>query len=577
MRDDRVDERFEAGLRDALRAELAGVRVGVGAAQVRGRIAARERSRRTTRLVLLAAALLAAAVALPAAGALLREISVTPPPGAAEPATVVAIEAASGDLVVSNAWPDGRLDEQWRLPGALERVREALDDPAATGLPADAVATVADDGSLAIGLPDGHVLWFAPRDGTTTLSGVFVSGEPGWVGWLDDGRLALVGRFVDLFDPLSGESWMARLPANVLPDWTRGSPQRLAMTGDGKVVAVQGDPATFQTTLGTLDLATDPATFTPGTPVSVQADTGLERRHGADGRYPGSWCQDGRLAMRCAGLGRQAEQSRAPAETWYAARADEALVDTVRTADGRGLLVVARSTATDRGRVIVAAAPGSWHQGFAFDAPAYDAASAEPVHLVGVAPDGQSAALLTPTGLVVGNLADGATSRLPAGTVFVGWPSEPDVATSGLATVSACDAATAGDAARVALSAAGITSPASAGAKPVVGDRGDADPYRRDEVAGSPPVIAEADGLLSLALPSGTCAEATIAEAVPVDGSPGGTSTELGAWLAGNGTIAGLLTIVAPPPGDWIVRVQLWLAGADREAILLYRVRVEAP
>lgn len=581
MRDERFDDRFELDLRAALRHELATAKVGVAAPQVRGRIAARERSRRSTRLVLLAVALLAALVAAPVVGALIRERSVTPPPGAAEPATVAAIDPTSGDVVLSRAWPDGRVEETTRYAGGLDRLREATEDPAASSLPGDAVATLAADGWLAIAL-DGDILWFAPADGITTSSGVYIGDDPGWVGWLDDGRLAVVGRFVDLFDPRTGVSSMASLPSEVLPDWTRGTPQRLVLAGATSVVALRGDSTTFQSTLGTLDLATDPASFTPGIPSSVRAVTGLEARYGADGRQPGSWCQDGRLAMRCAGIGSLAEQSTAPAQTWYAARADEGLAETVRTADGSGLLVVARSTAADRGRLIVGDAPGSWREGFAFDAPAYDVTSPDPgrsgnVYLVGVAPEGGSVVLRLPTGLLVSDLGTGETATLPAGTVFVGWPSEPDVATSGLATVSPCAAATARDAAAVALSAAGVTSPASAGAKPVVGERSDADPYRRDEVAGAPEVTAETDGLLSLALPRGVCAEATIADAVPVDASPGGTSTELGAWLAGNGTIAGLATVVAPPPGDWVVRVKLWLAGADGESILLYRVRTAGP
>jgi hypothetical protein len=276
-------------------------------------------------------------------------------------------------------------------------------------------------------------------------------------------------------------------------------------------------------------------------------------------------------------------QSIAPSSTWYVTTADEALDPTpARSADGAGLVAVVRSTTADEGRVLVLEAPGAWRETFAFDAPADDlssqeASSAGQAYLVGVAPGGGTAALWTPSHLVIGDLEAGAATALAPGTVFVGWPTAPIVATDRLAVVPACEAATPDDAASVALSAAGGTSPASAGALPVMGKRQDPDPFRLEEVASTAAVEADVDGILTLALPPGACAESTMSEAMPVDDGPGTTSVPLGAWSAGNGTISGLVPVVAPPAGEWIVRVTLWLDGADREAILLYRVSVTLP
>jgi hypothetical protein len=589
MRDEWLDTAFESELRAAMRLELATVRVGVAAPQVRGRIAARERGRRAMRLVLLAAGLAAALLGgLVLAGQLLAP----PPSGDAEPATVAAIDASTGDLVVSRAWPDERLEVLWRFPRAIDRVREATGDPNATQLPHGAVAVAGPDGWLAIALPGDDILYFRrPAAGATEFVSGAIGGDggAGSFGWTADGRIVTVGgnasaRLVaSFFDPATGVETSSPIPAGVVPDWTRGDTPRLTWTGDGRIVAERGDTTTFEGEIGSLDLSIEPPTFAPGLPASIRAHTGTELRYAADGSWPGSGCQDGNMLSRCAGLSDWTSQRSAPDSTWYVTRADEALDPApVRTADGTGLLAIARGIGADRGRLLVIDAPGSWREAFEVAAPAFDPGNIDSywngaTYPAGVAPDGRSVAVWTPSALVVGDLSTGEHVTLPAGTVFVGWPTAPVVETDRLATLAACESATPEDAAAVALSAAGIMSPASAGVQPVVGERQDTEPFRRDELADAPAVQAEVDGLLTLALPAGTCAEAAIIDAVRAGSAPGAATTSLGTWPAGSGTVGGLVPVAAPPAGDWVVRVRLWLDGADREAILLYHVTVPEP
>jgi hypothetical protein len=595
MRDEEFGDRFELDLRDALRHELAGIRVGVDGSQIRGRIAARGRTRRTTRLVVLVAAALAVAIAIPLVGRLVLTgplASPSPSPTApvapspeVEPATITAIDESSGDLVVSHAWPDGRLEEAARYAGALERVREATGDAAATGLPHDAVATAGLDGRLAIALPGGDVLYFMPPDGDAAVAGAIdADTAPAWFGWVPDGRLALLGTGVRLIDPVSGTETMSRLPAGrVGPDWTRGEVELLTWTGDGGIVAVREDPATSDDEVGLIDITVDRPTFVPGLPASVVAATGLETRYGSDGTYPGSWCQAGDLVLHCAGLSEHVSQRSAPAETWYVGRSSEALnPDTVRTADGSGLLVVARAMDAGRGRVIVVEAPGSWREAFAFDAPAYDTSDMEAylagqAYLVGVAPGGRSVALRTPTDLVVGDLQTGQKAVLAAGSIFTGWPSAPVVATDVLRAIPACEPPTPEALTMITLSDPAFASLASEGVRPVVSDRTDGDPWRVDGMTRAEPLVADPGWLLTLGLPHGVCVEAAKVEAVsPSD--PTAVPAELVTWPIDGGPRAGLLMLVAPERhGDWIVRAELTLTGADRDAILLYHVRTAAP
>lgn len=591
MRDTHVEDRFELDLRAALRHELATAKVGVAAPQIRGRITARDRSRRTTWLVLLAAALLVGLVAVPVVGALIVERPVTPP-GLAEPATVAALDPVTGDLVLSSAWPDGRIEEEARYPGALDLVREAEDDvgeagddPATTALHHLAIATMGADGRLAIGFAGGDVVvlpgpgrggGFVHRSGSTTNT------AQSWLGWAHDGRLVIVDdRAVWRIDPATGEETAAVLPERVIPDLSvaNGGVARLAWTDAGTVVAMRSDPATFQVEVGTVDVLADRPAFTPGLPGAVVAASGLEPIRAADGSIPAGDCGD--WADGCAIVGPESRTDGDAVVTWYVAAAREHVADVARLPGGTGLVITLAREGGD-GSVLVADAPGSWRDAIAFSlaGPAFDSGFGAGSYLVGVAPDGRSLALEARVGLyveqrvVVGDLATGATSTLPAGTVFVGWPTAPAVATDSLPTVPDCVAATSADAATAALSSAGTISPASDGPRPIVGGRADADPWRLDDVADMPALEVDAGAHLALALPPGSCAEVTIAEAYRVEPPPGAVPTQLAERPARGPVVAGLVDIGAPAgDGDWAIRVKLWLVGADREAILLYHVR----
>jgi len=588
MRDTHVEDRLELDLRAALQHELATARVGVAAPQVRGRITARDRSRRTTRLLLLAAALLVGLVAVPVVGGLIVERPVTPP-GLAEPATVAALDAATGDLVLSSAWPDGRIEEEARYPGALDLVREAVDDPAATGLHHLAIATMGADGRLAIGFTSGDVVvlpgpgrggGFVHRSGSTTNT------AQAWLGWANDGRLVVVDdRVVWRIDPATRGETAAVLPESVIPDLSvaNGGVARLAWTDAGTVVALRSDPATFQVGVGTVDVLADRPAFTPGLPRAVVAASGLEPIRAADGSIPAGDCGD--WADGCAIVGPESRSDGDEVVTWYVAAATEHVADVVRLPGGTGLVITLASEGGD-GRVLVADAPGSWRDAFAFSlaGPAFDSGFGAGSYLVGVAPDGRSLALRTRVGLyvehrvVVGDLATGATATLPAGTLFVGWPTAPAVATDSLPTLPACVTATPTDAATAALSSAGTVSPASDGLRPIVGGRADADPWRLDDVADVPALEVEARAHLALALPPGSCAEVVIAEAYRVEPPPGAVPIQLAERPARGPVVAGLVDIGAPAgAGDWAIRVKLWLVGADREVVLLYHVRTVEP
>ncbi len=574
------DDHFESDVRAALRLELASARVGVAAPQVRGRIAARERSRRMTRLVLLAAAaVLVIVVAIPVLSGLVLTGPLAPRPGGVEPATVAAIDPASGDLVLSQAWPDGRLQETARYPGGLELVRAATGDAGATRLPDNAVATGGRDGRLAVGLASGDVLVFRGPNGGSGDG--FVSrpfdeqGVVTWLGWAD-GRLAIIDdrRIVRFVDPTTARETTSALPDRVFPEFRRSDgPVLLTWSDDGLVVARRSDPATFQSEPGLIDITAERPAFVPGRPRTIRATTGGEPLEAADGSAPTGWSPDAQAGGTASGIAAWgSDDGSDPSVRWYVAGRGERVYDQVWTAGHEGLVIVAGAADGSDGRLLVLDSPGVWR-----DAITFAGASGFTPRLVGVAPGGRGVAVTTGAGLVVGDLSTGAATTLPAGTLFVDWSRSATVALDALPTLPPCEAMTPAIVSTIALSEAGTTTPASSGALPVMGSRSGAaaDPWRRDELAAVTPVTVTAGGTLVLALPTDACLEAVIAEAVAA-GDPGATTpVELATQTAGGLTVGGLYDFAAPPAGDWIVRVKLWLTGPSAETILLYRVVVD--
>lgn len=589
------DEALLADVRAALLVEIASVRIGVAAPQVRGRIADRQRARRRARSRAAAAVVAIAVVVagLPVVGGLALPAAVAPAPGGVQPAWVASINPASGDLELAWAWSDGRTQAGARYRDALGLLRLATGDAGLSGLPPGAVATAGPDGRLAVALPTGGLLVYrSPADPGRVSRVVEGLVEETWLGWTVDGRLAAIARpfaapdarlRLRLVDPATGAGVAGALTYGIWPG-ARGS--LLTWTDGGAILVERRDPGTGAATVGTLEVADDRPAFEPGQPTRLRVVTGLEPALAGDGSVPRGWRSDALPGWSSVGVG-SATSDGVPAVRWYAAPAGDRVFDVVRSADLLRLVaLVARADGTGA-RLVVLDWPGSWRDAVALTgaaattpAPARDPGSedAPAPRVLGVAPDGRSVAAEVDGRLVVADLATGTSEALAEGTVFVGWP-EPSIAvTMAVPTSPACVAATAGAAAAIALAPAGAPSPADTGVPPIVGDPGDRDPWRRDALAGANPVEATAGGPLVLAVPDRRCVARLDADAVRIGAPPADPPTGIAALPAGTSPTGGLIGLPAPAaPGEWIIRVRLRLHGAAGETTLLYRVRTAAP
>jgi hypothetical protein len=582
-----LDDRFEADVRAALRLELAAAVPGVAAPQVRGRIAERARQRRQRRLALLAiAAAILVVVAIPVLRALVLTEPVAPPQGSAQPAAVVAMDPSRGDVILTWVSPDGQTKPAVRYEGALHLLRDATGDASLDRLPDGTVATAGADGRLAIALPDGTVL-VARAPGRSLFVTRAADGlqSQAWLGWTDDGRLVTVANAltgpdarlrVRVVDPESGDSSTGTLPYEIVP---LAPGQLLTWTADGMVLALSTDPTTFTSITGSLDVTAAEPSFSPGLPARLRVTTGLEPLLAGDGSRPAGWSEDVLPGYPSVGLAAP-DEGTAPAAHWYAAGTGDRIYDVVRSAGLRDLVaLVARTDASD-GRIVVIDAPGSWREAVVLSGaasaatPGLGSTRTSFPRILGVAADGRSVAAWIAERLVVADLASGAWTEAPAAWVFVGWPTATTASIGAIPGLPGCEPPAADTVGSITLRAAGTTGPATSGARPVVGDPGDADPWRSGQLAAAETVDVAAGARLTLTLPAGACFEAGAVEALPLAGPPGTAPTSLGSWTAGHGTIAGLVDTAAPSSGgEWIVRAKLWLTGADREAILLYRVR----
>lgn len=570
------DDQLEAELRAALHREMAMARLGVTAPQIRTGIAARERSRRITRLAGLAvAAALVVAVAVPLVGG-----RISTPAGrasAVEPADVVALDTASGDLVVTRAWPDGRIEETTRYPGAADLLRQATGADVAQ-LPSDTVVARGPGGRLALALgSSGDTLAFPAPGGGPAPFVVAGAGANSltWVGWASDGRLIVVGAgLIRLVNPATRGETSAALPTGVTPYWHRvdGRAVQLTWTGDGRIVARRDNSSTFSSEIGTVDVTAERPTFLVGNPTSVRVVTGLEQRRAPDGSEPTGWASSDGLRGDAAGMAALGSEETRPWVYWYLPRPGEQIADLTRAADWSSLLILTRGAGGAGARLLVADTAGSWR-----DAVGFSAATDGTWQFRGVAPGRRSIAVSTGGQLYVADVASGATAALPVGTLFLSWPTTSEVATEALAGLPTCSAPGGDLLATIAMSGAGSVSPASAGAPPLLGERSDTDPWRRADLASTILTDVQAGSQLVLALPPSTCVDAWLAEAVPVATDSAAPAIDLGSMSASaTNSIAGLLGIHAPPVGEWIVRVKPWAQGAPSEAILLYRVNVIA-
>lgn len=585
------DRLFLAEVRAALLVEAASVTVGVAAPQLRGRIAARERERHRLRLRVAAAAVavLGVAAALPVAGGLVLPAAIGPPPGGVQPASVAAIEPTSGDLVLAWAWPNGTTQAGLRYPGALDLVRRATGDRSLTGLPDRSVATAGPDERLAVALPTGDILVYRSPDDRGFITRV-VEGllEETWLGWAEDGRLVAVGRpfaapdarlRLRIVDPDTGGSVEGTLRYGT---WPYAPGPLLTWTDRGTILAQHHDPRTFATTIGSVDITNAQPWFAPGLPARVRVATGLEPALARDGSVALGWSPDGRPGWSSVGVGGATDEG-ALGVRWYAAGSGERVFDVVRSADLLRLVALVARPDGSSPRVVLVDWPGSWRDAVTLAdraggrQPRPATAAADAPGVVGLAPDGRSIAADIAGLLVIADLATGASVGLPPGTVFLGWP-EPTVAvTEAVPTALACAEPSTATAASIALAAAGTPTPAEKGARPVVGERNDPDPWRHDRLETADRVEATAGSSLVLGLPVGACVDAFRVDAMPIGADSGATATRLGGRGADGPATAGLLELDTPPAGDWILRVTLWLVGADREAILLYHVGVVGP
>ncbi len=586
------DQLFLAEVRAALRIEMAGVRVGVAAPQLRGRIVARERDRHRRRLRVAAAAVAIAGVvvALPVVAGLVIPATIGPSPGGVQPASVAAIDPERGDLVLSWAWPDGHGQAGERYPGALALLHRTTGDGSPDRLPGGAVLTPGPDGRLAVALPTGHILVYRSPGSRGIVTRV-VDGamEETWLGWAEDGRLVAIGRpfaapdarlRLRIVDPDTGGSVEGTLRYGTSP---LASGALLTWTDQGTILAQHRDPRTGATTIGSLSVAGGRATFDPGLPARVRVTTGLEPALARDGSVARGWSDDGDPGWSSVGIG-SATDGDALAARWYTAGSGERIFDVVRSADLLRLVALVGKADGTSVRVVVVDWPGTWRDAVVLPDADGERPSdpgpgvADDAEVVGLAPDGRTIAVDRGGALVIADLATGTTVGLPPGTAFLGWP-EPTVAVvESVPTAPACVAAVGGD---------GRVDRAGGGRHR--GTRGPRHAPRRRRPCRSGPVAARS------ARARGGCRRRRGRAARP--GAPGGgvrrrvpgrcDRDRVRAGRRGHrarraGTrrrqpATGLLELVAPPAGDWIVRVTLWLAGADREAILLYRVRTAGP
>lgn len=571
------DELLEGYLRDALVGEAASLDLEVTPVDVRRRLVHRARRRQINYLAAAAAlALLVAGLGAPVVSTVASFLeSLRPPAGQA--ADIASLDAATGDLVVTRLWPDGREEEQARYLGALAAVREAVWDPARSQLTRDAVVRPGPDGQIAIAFKTLGVAVLLEPDGNGSQPWV-IGIHPGqlavtvgleWAGWSPDGRyVAVVNAGIRVFDQAKRTEQTIPLPSGVRP-WRdlllRDGAEELVWTRDGRVVA-ERSAGVGTIELGTLDVLAPEPTFRPGLPSEVRVVSGLEIGLAGDGSEPAGWTEG---TASVAGLAGGASGS---TEAWYVAPPGWSVRGVRRSGDGRGLIV---AIANDAGQVgiIAVEGPGEWRAG-----PSLAGVDALEAPIRAVAPDGRSIVVGSIRPYVV-DLAHGTYGRVEPGSLFVRWDTSPTRSLASVPTCETCRTPAPEAATAVVLAAAGTNTPDLVGQRPLVPAANEADAWRERDLAARDAVDVPAGGALMLALPPGACAAAWIVEAVPLnaDDRPDAVARVLDTSAAREVPRSGLLAVESPPAGTWAVRIRVRYTGSADAATLLYRVIVAAP
>ncbi len=551
--------RVEAALADALRVEVATLHLSITGADVRARVAARERERRYGWMLLAGlAAVLIVAIGVTAVPLVIdRIIGPAASPAARAEAVAVRFDDLGGGpraLVVEAVSMSGPPRLIARVPDALASLGAGI-DPAHVAL-GSASASAAYD-------PEGYLALGVMPSGAGTATGIVLVYDlahpdraPIRVQGAESGPL---GRGVDM-------SWGPAARLFVAPSWlveartaevrsldlgTATYPatrlgEDVTWSADGRLIVVRSDPSQFTVTPGQLDVAGGggSAAFVPGQPAALFSTTGLARRNALNGRS--ATIVSDASGLQVQGVGTYMQLTANSDEVaWWIIGPDEQVVG--RPAwDAAGLGMWALISVDRRLDLLHLDGPG---RGSRPGSVPWDGDSAAAA-IAGVGADGRTLALHDGSSDLLVDGSTGAYRTLPDGDRFAGWAQAASIPVVS-AQPAACDGQSRTMTAAV-LSAypdgaprAGLIAPGSG--------------WRPADVGAMPAANATTSAGLRLTLPAAGCAAWVTTDAVQV-GDPSASPLALAGAETGMGE--GVHAIAAPPAGDWIVRVRLVPAAA---------------
>ena len=585
------EDRLEADLRAALHREMAMARVGESAPRIRARIAARERSRRWTRAALGIAAVLAIALSVPVVAPVAQRALAPDQP--TDTAVTVRLETG-GDLVVEKVSFDGSAVVVARLPRAADWLRPTVDPARLQPGTKGTVMAFHPDGYLAvavaaaeqIGSPVAVLVWnlTRPADEPARVDTTTASGGSPVIGWTADARLVVAADIIrsrfDVLEARTGRVVDVTLPedTSAILHWFGGSTAGAGITStpDGQVVVITPIPAMFSSGIATAGLPRDggAATLTEGLPAAVWSVTGLDAPWGVRAGYVGALGSSNGLStagVQVLGLGRNSVvDDPQDAQTWAILGPGEQLVgQPAWDAQATGAWFL---QGTGR-RLDLVHLDGPGLASTRAALPWDGTTGSDRNAIAGVARDGR--------GLIVRQagadlFVDGATGRwvkLAAGARFVGWADATTTATPEERPI--CSPVDNADLAGTRIS--GPAQPFVEGLPAGMGGAAFASPRPAADALGLPAAQTFAGAGLRLLLPDGACAFGVTAEAVPVD-DPGAKPLRIDSPAVAPGGPGGLRGLAEPPPGRWIVRAWIRVAGGTGSSVasLLFRVDVAA-